>query len=41
MNRKFIKETQTSDAKDIRVSGFPYRLGEEEQGGFLVSVCEI
>ncbi len=41
MNRKFIKETQTYDDRNIIVSGFPYRLGEEQQGGFLVSVCEI
>jgi PAS domain S-box-containing protein len=41
MNRKFQRETKTCDNKEIRMLGFPYKLNEEEQGGFLVSVSEL
>ena len=41
MNRKFHKETKTCDDKEIRMLGFPYKLNEDEQGGFLVSVSEL
>ncbi len=41
MNRKFQKETKTCDNKAIRMLGFPYKLNEDEQGGFLVSVSEL
>jgi PAS domain S-box-containing protein len=41
MNRKFVRITKTSDGKFVRMLGFPYKLNESEQGGFLVSVSEI
>lgn len=40
MNRKFIRKTKTNDGKMIRMTGYPYRLSDIEQGGFLVSVSE-
>ncbi len=43
MNRRFNKIVKTSDntPRTVRMLGFPYRLNEKEQGGFLVSVSEI
>lgn len=41
MNRRLDKETKTSDDMDVRIVGFPYKLNEDEQGGFLISVSEI
>ena len=43
MNRRFNKMVRTSDVKPktVRMLGFPYRLNEKEQGGFLVSVSEL
>lgn len=41
MNRKFARITKTSDGKFVKMLGFPYKLNESEQGGFLVSVSEI
>lgn len=39
-NRKFIKITQTEDEKKLKIVGYPYRISESEQGGFLVSISE-
>jgi PAS domain S-box-containing protein len=41
MNRKFSKEVMTTDDKEVRLTGFPYKLSEKEHGGFLVSISEI
>jgi PAS domain S-box-containing protein len=41
MNRRFAKNSKTCDNKDVRVIGFPYKINEKENGGFLVSVYEI
>ena len=43
MNRRFNKMVRTSDVKPktVRMLGFPYRLNEKSQGGFLVSVSEL
>jgi len=41
MSRKLDTNLKTSDEKEIRLLGFPYKLNEEEQAGFLVSVSEI
>ena len=41
MSRKLDIETKTSDDKRVRLLGFPYRISEEQQAGFLVSVSEI
>jgi len=38
MNRKFSRETKTTDGMIIKMIGYPYRITESEQGGFLVSV---
>lgn len=40
-NRKLHKQTKTNDGKDINIIGFPYRISDNEQGGFLVSISEI
>jgi PAS domain S-box-containing protein len=41
MNRKFSRDVMTSDDKEVRLTGFPYKLSEKEHGGFLVSISEI
>tara|TARA_Y100000296_G_C5086112_1_gene212480 strand:+ start:166 stop:762 length:597 start_codon:yes stop_codon:yes gene_type:complete len=41
MNRKFQREVTTSDEKHVRMLGFPYKVNEEEHGGFLISISEI
>jgi PAS domain S-box-containing protein len=41
MNRKFSKDVMTSDNKEVRLTGFPYKLSEQEHGGFLVSISKI
>ena len=38
MNRKFTKETETQDNKNIRMLGYPYSITDSEHGGFLVSI---
>tara|TARA_R110002020_G_scaffold455019_1_gene671010 strand:+ start:71 stop:610 length:540 start_codon:yes stop_codon:yes gene_type:complete len=40
MNRKFSVEVMTSDGQDIRMTGYPYRLNDNEQGGFLISLIK-
>lgn len=40
MNRRFNKVTRTSDGKQLRLTGYPYKISDEEHGGFLVSVSE-
>jgi len=39
-NRKFRKETRTNNNKPIVLTGFPYRISDSEQGGYLVSISE-
>ena len=41
MNRRFVKTSKTFDDKNVRMTGFPYRINEKEHGGFLISVYEI
>lgn len=41
MNRKFTRDTITYDGVRIRMVGYPYKITESEQGGFLVSVSII
>ena len=41
MNRRFSRSSRTSDNKNIRMVGFPYRINSKENGGFLVSVYEL
>jgi PAS domain S-box-containing protein len=40
MNRRFSRSAKTADDKNVRMLGFPYKINEEEHGGFLISVCE-
>jgi hypothetical protein len=40
MNRKFMRKTRTNDGKIIKMTGYPYRINDLEQGGFLISVSE-
>ena len=40
MNRRFIKITESSDGKPLRLVGYPFKINDEEHGGFLVSVSE-
>lgn len=40
LNKKFIRTTKMHDGKIIRMTGYPYRINEEKQGGFLVSITE-
>ena len=37
-NRKFAKETKTCEGKGVNIIGFPYRISDNEHGGFLVSI---
>ena len=41
MNRKFSKEAKTTDGKDVRMTGYPYKLSDNEQGGFLISLSDL
>lgn len=41
MNRKFNRTTKTIDGKNIRMIGYPYKISEEEHGGFLISISQI
>jgi PAS domain S-box-containing protein len=41
MNRKFMRISKNCDGKFVQMIGFPYKINDHEQGGFLVSVSEI
>lgn len=41
MNRKLVKVVNTTDGKTVRMTGFPYRINDKEQGGFLVSISQL
>jgi len=41
MNRKFSKEFMTSNEEQMRMVGYPYRLNDNEQGGFLISLSPV
>ena len=40
-NRRFSKITTTEDNITIKIVGYPYRISNNEHGGFLVSITEI
>lgn len=40
LNRKFVRITKMQNGMVIRMTGYPYRINEEKQDGFLVSVSE-
>lgn len=41
MNRKLVKIVETVDCKKIKITGFPYRISDQEHGGFLVSISTL
>jgi PAS domain S-box-containing protein len=41
MNRKFNRTTKTTTGQKIRMTGYPYKISEDEQGGFLVSISHM
>lgn len=41
MNRKFIKIATNCNDKQIKLVGFPYKINENNHGGFLVSLTII
>jgi hypothetical protein len=40
MNRRFNKTTKLQNNKMVRLIGYPYRISENEHGGFLISLQE-
>lgn len=40
MNRRFIKDAELQNGKTVRLLGYPYRISENEHGGFLISITE-
>ena len=40
MNRRFNKNTKLQNGKEVRLLGYPYRISENEHGGFLISITE-
>lgn len=40
-NRKFTKHTEMQDGTPIQMTGYPYRVSEDEHGGFLVSISKL
>lgn len=40
MNRKFMRITKNFEGKYVQMVGYPYKINENEHGGFLVSVSE-
>jgi hypothetical protein len=41
MNRELVKTVSTVDSKLVKMIGFPYKINEKEQGGFLISISII
>jgi hypothetical protein len=39
-NRRMQKVVETTDGRAVTITGFPYRISDDEQGGFLVSITE-
>jgi hypothetical protein len=39
-NRRMQKVVETVDGRTVTILGFPYRISDDEQGGFLVSITE-
>ena len=40
MNRRFSKVTYMQNKKAVRLLGYPYRISNEEHGGFLISITQ-
>lgn len=41
MNRKLVKNVRTIDYNSVKIVGFPYRINEQEHGGFLISISQL
>jgi PAS domain S-box-containing protein len=41
MSRKFYVETQTVKDKAIALSGHAYKLGEDQNGGYLINIIQL
>lgn len=41
MNRKFIRETKNSDNQTVKFIGFPYKINDQSNGGFIVSLILV
>jgi len=40
MARKFYIETKTLEGKAIILSGYPYKVGEDQHGGYLINIIQ-
>jgi hypothetical protein len=40
MNRRFSKDAELQNGTKVRLLGYPYRISDQEHGGFLISVTE-
>ena len=40
MNRRFSKDAELQNGSQIRLLGYPYRISDQEHGGFLISLTE-
>ena len=40
MNRRFSKDAELQNGTQIRLLGYPYRISDQEHGGFLISLTE-
>ena len=40
MNRRFSKDAELQNGTQVRLLGYPYRISDQEHGGFLISLTE-
>ena len=41
MSRKFYVETKTVKGTDVILSGYAYKLGEDQNGGYLINIIQL
>ena len=41
MSRKFYVETKTVEEKEVILSGYAYKLGEDQNGGYLINIIQL
>lgn len=41
MSRKFYVETKTVKGKDVILSGYAYKIGEDQNGGYLINIIQL
>jgi PAS domain S-box-containing protein len=41
MSRKFYVETKTMKGKNVILSGYAYKLGEDQNGGYLINIIQL